>query len=76
MKLKEAVLKSLKELNVPATYKNVYLHIVENNYYDFEDTVSPESSVSAALGNLSRNEVYGVKRTYLGKNLYEYSLIE
>lgn len=76
MKLKEAVLKSLKELNGTATYKMVLQHIKENNYYDFGDTFSPESSVSAALGNLSRNEAYNVKRVYKGKNLYEYILLD
>ena len=62
MKLKEAVLKSLKELNETATYKVVFQHIKKNSYYDFGDTISPESSVSAALGNLARDEAYNVKK--------------
>lgn len=72
MKLKKAVLKSLKELNCPATYKMVYLHILENDYYDFSNTKTPDFSVSAALGNLYREQDFRIKRIYKGNNTFLY----
>lgn len=72
--LKEAVLKSLEELNRPVCHLTVYEHIVEKKYYDFYKAKTPEHSVSAALGELYRQGNPHIKRTKTDARsfLYEY----
>lgn len=74
--LKLVVLRSLKEINKPATYEMIYQHILENNYYDFSNTKTPQNSISAALGNLVRNGDLRVKRIYTGMHSYAYLYVE
>ena len=51
MTQKEAVLKSLAELNKLSTYKDVCQHIQDHNYYDFGNALTPEATISAQLGD-------------------------
>lgn len=46
MTLKEAVLKSLEEINELTNYLEVYNHIIEKNYYDFGIAKTPSSTVT------------------------------
>ncbi len=76
MMLKHVVLKSLKELDKPVSYHQIYLHILENNYYDFSNSKTPENSISAALGNLVREGDMRVKRIYNGEHSYLYRYVD
>lgn len=75
MQLKEAILKSLEEINSPATHRQIYYYIIENNYYDFIDSKTPEASVSSALGDFIRLNNLNIKRIKTKSNRFLYSLI-
>jgi hypothetical protein len=62
MTIKEAILKSLEEINGIANYKQVYDHIIKNNYYDFGETKTPPATISALLGDFIRIGDTRVKR--------------
>ncbi|MCB9189969.1 MAG: hypothetical protein H6599_11900 [Flavobacteriales bacterium] len=74
MTLKEAVLKSLEEINGLTNYLEVYNHIVEKNYYDFGTAKTPGSTVSALLGDFIRNGDTRVKRIKQQGGTYSYYL--
>ncbi|MGB7401784.1 MAG: HNH endonuclease [Arcobacter sp.] len=61
--LNNAILMSLRELNTPSNYKDVYKHIILNNYYNFKKAKTPWSTVNALLSNLA------TKKMYLNKNV-------
>ena len=62
MTIKEAILKSLDEINDLTTYMYVYNHIVKNEYYDFGTAKRTTSTISASLGDFIRNGDTRVKR--------------
>lgn len=62
MTLKEAILKSLEEINTLTNYTEVYNHIVNHNYYEFGAGKTPTSTVSSLLGDFIRNGDTRVKR--------------
>lgn len=68
--LNNAIIKSLDELNIASTSKQVCQHIILNNYYDFQDAKTPCSTVSALLGNFVRANQNNVKRKYIDKTLF------
>jgi hypothetical protein len=77
MTIKEAILKSLEDINTITNYMEIYKHIVEKNYYDFKDAKTPASTISALLGDFIRNGDSRIKRIkengatfsyYLAKN--------
>lgn len=74
MTLKEAILKSLDELNVVTNYIAVYNHIIEKEYYDFGAAKTPGSTISAALGDFIRNGDTRVKRIKQDGGTYSYYL--
>lgn len=74
MTLKEAILKSLDELNVVTNYLAVYNHIIEKKYYDFGAGKTPGSTISAALGDFIRNGDSRVKRIKQDGGTYSYYL--
>ncbi len=74
MTLKEAVLKSLEEINKLTNYLEVYNHIVEKKYYDFGTAKTPGSTVSALLGDFIRNGDSRVKRIKQQGGTYSYYL--
>jgi len=74
MTLKEAVLKSLEDINDVTNYLAVYNHIVDNKYYDFGVAKTPGSTISAVLGDFIRNGDTRVKRIKQDGGTYTYYL--
>ncbi len=74
MTIKEAILKSLDEINALTTYMDIYNHIVKNNYYDFGTAKTPASTISALLGDFIRNGDTRVKRIKQEGGTYSYYL--
>lgn len=74
MTIKEAILKSLDEINDLTTYMEIYNHIVKNNYYDFGTAKTPASTISALLGDFIRNGDTRVKRIKQEGGTYSYYL--
>jgi uncharacterized protein len=76
MTIKEAILKSLEDINILTNYSDVTTHIIKNRYYDFKDAKTPSATVSALLGDFIRLGDTRVKRVkesgsyfyYLTKN--------
>lgn len=62
MTTKEAILKSLDDINEPTNYLEVYNHIVKYKYYDFRDGKTPQATISAHLGDFIRIGDSRVKR--------------
>ncbi len=62
MTIKEAILKSLEDINIPTVYSELYDHIISNNYYDFKDAKTPSATVSGSLSNFIRLGDTRVKR--------------
>jgi hypothetical protein len=74
MTIKEAILKSLDEINDLTNYMDVYNHIVKNNFYDFGPAKTPASTISALLGDFIRNGDTRVKRIKQQGGTYSYYL--
>jgi uncharacterized protein len=74
MTIKEAILKSLDDINDLTTYMDIYNHIVKNNYYDFGTAKTPASTISALLGDFIRNGDTRVKRIKQEGGTYSYYL--
>lgn len=74
MTIKEAILKSLDEINALTTYMDVYNHILKNNYYDFGTAKTPTATISALLGDFIRNGDTRVKRIKQEGGTYSYYL--
>lgn len=74
MTLKEAVLKSLEEINDITNYWEVLTHINNHKYYDFGEAKTPGSTVSAILGDFIRNGDTRVKRIKQAGGTYSYYL--
>jgi hypothetical protein len=74
MTIKEAILKSLEEINALTNYMEIYNHIVKNNYYEFIVGKTPASTVSALLGDFIRNGDTRVKRIKQDGGTYSYYL--
>ena len=74
MTVKEAILKSLEEINGLTNYMEVYNHIVSNYYYEFATAKTPASTISALLGDFIRNGDTRVKRIKQTGGTYSYYL--
>lgn len=74
MTIKEAILKTLDDLNRLTNYMEIYNHIVENGYYDFKEAKTPASIISALLGDFIRNGDIRVKRIKETGGTYSYYL--
>jgi hypothetical protein len=74
MTLKEAVLKSLEEINALTSYSEVCKNIIDKEYYDFGAAKTPGSTVSALLGDFIRNGDTRVKRIKQEGGTYSYYL--
>jgi len=73
MTVKEAILKSLEDMKRFVTHWDILKHIQKNKYYDFAKGKTPESTISALLGDFIRkgdSRVSRIKRA--GK--FEYYL--
>ncbi len=74
MTLKEAVLKSLEEINDIANHLTVLDHINNHHYYDFGAGKTPAQTISAVLGDFIRNNDTRVKRIKRQGGTYAYYL--
>jgi len=76
MTVKEAILKSLDEINDLAltTSKGICDHIIKNNYCDFGTAKTPSSTISSSLGNFIRDGDTRVKRIKQEGGVYSYYL--
>jgi hypothetical protein len=74
MTIKEAILKSLEDLKALSSNKDVYNNIIKNKYYSFENGKTPESTISALLGDFIRNNDSRIKRVKGNGNYYLYYL--
>ncbi len=77
MTIKEAILKSLNDLNRVANYMDICNHIVSKNYYPpFKDARTPSATVSASLGDFIRNGDTRVKRIKEEGGTFSYYLTQ
>lgn len=75
MTIKEAILKSLEDLQKPSNYSEVYQQIMKMRYYPhFESKDTPEQTVSAQLGDFIRKSDSRVRRIKLPNNVFGYYL--
>lgn len=74
MTIKEAILKTLDDINGLTNYMDVYNHIVENGYYEFKEAKTPASTISALLGDFIRTGDTRVKRIKETGGTYSYYL--
>ncbi|MBS1613901.1 MAG: hypothetical protein JST49_13850 [Bacteroidetes bacterium] len=73
MTIKEAILKSLEDLNRLANSIEICDHILESKYYEFAGK-TPPATVSAQLGDFIRNGDTRVKRIKRKDGNYDYYL--
>ena len=76
MTLKEAVIKSLGELNKPSIYMDIYSHIEQNKYFDFGISKTPFLSVSGVLTDFIQKNDTRIKRIKSEGRGYSYYLIK
>jgi len=74
MTIKEAILKSLDDLNRLSITMEVHDHIIKKGYYDFGKAKTPPATVSALLGDFIRNGDTRVKRIKQENGSYAYYL--
>ena len=74
MTVKEAILKSLEELNKLTNYNEIYEHIVKNNYYDFGKSKTPALTISGQLTSFIQKGDNRVKRIKDLNGSYSYYL--
>ena len=74
MTVKEAILKSLDDLKQVSSHLDIYKNIKKKHYYDFKNAKTPESTISATLGNFIRTNDTRVKRIKGKSGTYLYYL--
>jgi hypothetical protein len=74
MTIKEAILKSLDDLQNLTNYAEVHSHIISHGYYDFGPAKTPSATISALLGDFIRNGDSRVKRIKRPGGTYSYYL--
>ena len=74
MTIKEAILKSLDDINGLTNYMEVHDHIIAKGYYDFGKAKTPPATISALLGDFIRNGDSRVKRIKQEGGSYSYYL--
>ncbi len=74
MTIKEAILKTLEDLEKGGTARIVYQHILEHKYYIFSKGKTPDQTVSALLGEFIKNGDARVRRVKNDENVYWYYL--
>lgn len=73
MTIKEAIIKSLEDLDRLANSIEICDHILANSYYEFAGK-TPPATVSAQLGDFIRNGDTRVKRIKQNNGTYSYYL--
>src|SRR5690606_41462840 len=74
MTIKEAILKSLDDINRLTSYMEVHDHIIKKGYYDFGPAKTPPATISALLGDFIRTGDSRVKRIKQESGSYAYYL--
>jgi len=74
MTLKDAILKSLEDIQGISNYQFILNHILANKYYDFKNAKTPGFTVSALLGDFIRNGDTRVRRIKMEGGSYGYYL--
>ena len=74
MTIKEAILKSLDDINGLTNYMEVHDNIIKNKYYDFGSAKTPPATISALLGDFIRTGDTRVKRIKQEGGTYSYYL--
>jgi hypothetical protein len=75
MTIKEAIIQSLDDIKSLANYQDIYKHILAKGYVVFnKDAKTPDSTVSALLGDFIRNGDSRVKRVKKAGGVYSYYL--
>jgi len=74
MTIKEAILKSLDDINGVTNYSTVCNHIINKKYYDFKDAKTPPATISALLGDFIRTGDTRVKRIKESGGTFSYYL--
>lgn len=74
MKIQDAILISLADINKLANSEEVYNHIIKNSLYDFGSAETPRNTVSSRLGDFIRNGDSRVKRVKKEGGVYYYYL--
>lgn len=74
MTIKEAILKSLDDLNRLTNYMEIYQHMVQHKYYIFKEAKTPQATISAQLGEFIRKGDTRVKRIKQPNGSYSYYL--
>lgn len=74
MTIKEAILKSLEDINELTNHNDICNHIIEKKYYDFGSALTPAGTISALLGDFIRNGDTRVKRIRVSGGYYSYYL--
>lgn len=72
MTIKEAILKSLEDLENLTASDKIYEHIVSKNYYQFTKGKTPKNTISAQLGDLIKVGDSRIKRIKGDGNFYLY----
>lgn len=72
MTIKEAILKSLNDINTLTKYSEICEHIINSGYYDFGMAKTPDATISALLGDFIRNGDTRVKRLKQGGSYLYY----
>jgi hypothetical protein len=73
MTIKEAIIKSLEDINGITNYLTIHDNIINKKYYDFKDAKTPPATISALLGDFIRTGDTRVKRIRSG-GTYSYYL--
>ncbi|MFK7905350.1 MAG: hypothetical protein AB8B69_09510, partial [Chitinophagales bacterium] len=74
MTINEAILQTLEDVKKAMLSKEVYEHIITNNYCDFINAKTPSSTISALLGNFIRDEDNRIKRFKTSSGSFRYYL--
>ena len=74
--LKEAALRALEDMKQPSNHWTVLKQIQEKKYFDFGDSRTPESTVSAQLGDLVRAGDSRINRVRQPNGTYLYFLTQ
>lgn len=72
MTIKEAILKSLNDIDTLTKYSEVCEHIINKGYYDFGTAKTPDATISALLGDFIRNGDTRIKRIKQGGTYFYY----
>lgn len=74
MTIKEAILKSLEDLEKSSNSTEIYNHILSKEYYKFTKGKTPVNTISAQLGDFIRNNDSRIRRIKENNGSYSYYL--